>query len=95
MKDYTGFIILQDKCYVTNIHNCPGKWSSFFDAQAALIFVGWFFFQAVLYMIPVGKVVQGPPIIISNHQRLPYRCNGKVTKVNFQQILISLTFKYR
>ena len=32
-------------------------WKSYFDKEAALIYVGWFFFQAILYMLPVGRVV--------------------------------------
>lgn len=71
---YINMACSKKKCSITNIHNCPGKWSSFFDVQAALIFVGWFIFQAVLSLIPVGKVVQGLPI--KNNQRLSYRCNG-------------------
>lgn len=73
---YVNMACKKGNCSVLNIHNCPGKLSAFFDAQAVLIFVGWFLFQAVLYMIPVGHVVQGLPVIIGSHQKLSYRCNG-------------------
>jgi hypothetical protein len=43
--------------------------------EAALIYVGWFFFQAILYMLPVGRVVEGQPLRTGG--KLKYRCNGK------------------
>lgn len=73
---YVNMACEKGNCSIRNIHNCPKTWSAFFDAQAARIFIGWFLFQAVLYMMPVGRVVQGLPVIIGHHQRLSYRCNG-------------------
>ena len=49
-------------------------WKSYFDKEAALIYVGWFFFQAILYMLPVGRVVEGQPLRTGG--KLKYRCNG-------------------
>ncbi|KAL4237764.1 hypothetical protein ACF0H5_002476 [Mactra antiquata] len=73
---YINMACTKQSCSIRNIPACSGKWSSFFDVEATLIFVGWFFFQAVLYMLPIGRVVQGQPLVIGGHQRLPYRCNG-------------------
>ena len=50
-------------------------WKSYFDKEAALIYVGWFFFQAILYMLPVGRVVEGQPLRTGG--KLKYKCNGK------------------
>ena len=70
-------VVFQEGCDIRNIPKLPVNWRSFFDVEASLIFLGWFAFQAILYMIPVGRVVSGQPIIIGNHARLPYRCNGQ------------------
>ena len=69
--------LFQNECSIRKIPGCPGTWSAFFDLQATLIFIGWFAFQAVLYMLPIGSVVQGPKTVIGNHQSLKYRCNGR------------------
>lgn len=66
----------KDNCDTTHIPKFPVNWRSFFDIEATLIFLGWFSFQAILYMLPVGRVVSGQPTIIGNRARLPYRCNG-------------------
>jgi hypothetical protein len=41
----------------------------------SVIKLGWFFFQAILYMLPVGRVVEGQPLRTGG--KLKYRCNGK------------------
>ena len=71
-----SYVNFQDNCSTTNIPAFPVNWRTFFDWEATMIFVGWFMFQAFLYILPVGRVVAGQPTIIGNHARLPYRCNG-------------------
>ncbi|XP_048860571.1 delta(14)-sterol reductase LBR [Brienomyrus brachyistius] len=44
------------------------------DAQVFGIVVLWFLFQALLYMLPVGKIVEGLPL--ATGKRLKYRING-------------------
>lgn len=73
---YVNMACTKKSCTIMKIPACSGRWSDFFDLQASLIFVGWFAFQAVLYMLPVGRMVQGQPVILRSHQRLQYRCNG-------------------
>ncbi|KAL0967485.1 hypothetical protein UPYG_G00252850 [Umbra pygmaea] len=46
---------------------------SMWDTKAFGIVVLWFLFQAVLYMLPVGKVVEGMPL--KSGERLKYRMN--------------------
>ena len=48
--------------------------SNFFHPVAALIFIGWMGFQAILYLIPIGKIVKGTQL--RNKTRLSYRING-------------------
>ncbi|XP_072106467.1 delta(14)-sterol reductase LBR isoform X2 [Mobula birostris] len=44
------------------------------NSTAFGIFVLWFLFQALLYMLPVGKVVDGVPL--ANGKKLKYRINA-------------------
>uniref|UniRef100_A0A8C9TVX6 Delta(14)-sterol reductase LBR n=1 Tax=Scleropages formosus TaxID=113540 RepID=A0A8C9TVX6_SCLFO len=44
------------------------------DVQVFGLVVLWFFFQALLYLLPVGKVVEGLPL--RSGKRLKYRING-------------------
>ncbi|GAU88600.1 hypothetical protein RvY_01270 [Ramazzottius varieornatus] len=50
--------------------------NGFFDDcwTALWCLLGWFLFQAVLYLSPLGKDIVGLPL--STGQRLKYRCNG-------------------
>ncbi|KAL4649211.1 lamin-B receptor [Arapaima gigas] len=44
------------------------------DIQVFGLVILWFFFQALLYLLPVGKVVEGMPL--RSGKRLKYRING-------------------
>jgi len=68
----------QNKC-APHIPTFPGNWRSWFDVEATVIYIGWFLFQAVLYMLPIGPVVNGQPL--RNGKRLKYRCNGTQVSV--------------
>ncbi|XP_067831812.1 delta(14)-sterol reductase TM7SF2 isoform X1 [Heptranchias perlo] len=48
--------------------------SELWDLDAFLLVLGWFSLQAVLYMLPLGKVTQGMPL--QDGTRLSYRING-------------------
>ncbi|XP_063428276.1 delta(14)-sterol reductase TM7SF2-like [Mytilus trossulus] len=63
----------QNKCGV-QMPKISTNWKHYLDKEAALIYVGWFLFQAFLYMLPIGKVVNGQPL--KSGQKLQYRCNG-------------------
>ncbi|KAM5238847.1 delta(14)-sterol reductase LBR [Ctenodactylus gundi] len=44
------------------------------EAQAGGVYLIWFFVQALFYILPVGKVVEGMPLV--DGRRLKYRLNG-------------------
>ncbi|KFR12933.1 Lamin-B receptor [Opisthocomus hoazin] len=44
------------------------------EARVFGIFLLWFFLQALFYLLPIGKVVEGLPL--SNGRKLQYRING-------------------
>ncbi|XP_041035859.1 delta(14)-sterol reductase TM7SF2 isoform X2 [Carcharodon carcharias] len=48
--------------------------SELWDLDMFLLVLGWFSLQAVLYMLPLGKVTQGMPL--RDGSRLSYRING-------------------
>ncbi|KAK2531956.1 Lbr [Columba guinea] len=47
---------------------------SLWEARVFGVFLLWFFLQALFYLLPVGKVVEGLPL--SNGRKLHYRING-------------------
>ncbi|NXJ04534.1 LBR protein, partial [Odontophorus gujanensis] len=47
---------------------------SLWEAKVFGVFLLWFFFQALFYLLPIGKVVEGLPL--SNGRKLQYRING-------------------
>ncbi|XP_039980736.1 delta(14)-sterol reductase LBR isoform X2 [Xiphias gladius] len=47
---------------------------AFWDAQALCFVILWILFQALLYILPVGKLSEGMPL--SSGERLKYRTNG-------------------
>lgn len=65
---------LQDRCTLFQIPSFPKELSAYFDYEAACIYLGWIAFQAVLFALPIGQVVEGEPI--ANNKRLKYRLNG-------------------
>uniref|UniRef100_H3AEQ2 Delta(14)-sterol reductase TM7SF2 n=1 Tax=Latimeria chalumnae TaxID=7897 RepID=H3AEQ2_LATCH len=46
------------------------------NSNTLLLYLAWIGFQAVLYMLPVGKVVEG--MVLRDETRLKYRINGSV-----------------
>ncbi|XP_015712733.1 delta(14)-sterol reductase LBR isoform X1 [Coturnix japonica] len=47
---------------------------SLWEAKVFGVFLLWFFFQALFYLLPIGKVVEGLPL--STGRKLQYRING-------------------
>ncbi|NWW50567.1 LBR protein, partial [Pedionomus torquatus] len=47
---------------------------SLWETRVFGVFLLWFFLQALFYLLPIGKVVEGLPL--SNGRRLHYRING-------------------
>ncbi|XP_056157809.1 delta(14)-sterol reductase LBR [Lampris incognitus] len=47
---------------------------TFWDTQAAGVVIFWILFQALLYVLPVGKLSEGMPL--RSGERLKYRTNG-------------------
>ncbi|XP_074022900.1 delta(14)-sterol reductase LBR isoform X1 [Numenius arquata] len=47
---------------------------SLWETRVFGVFLLWFFLQALFYLLPIGKVVEGLPL--SNGRRLQYRING-------------------
>uniref|UniRef100_A0A8C4PY87 Delta(14)-sterol reductase TM7SF2 n=1 Tax=Eptatretus burgeri TaxID=7764 RepID=A0A8C4PY87_EPTBU len=52
----------------------PGSWSTLWEPKAFLIVLAWCFLQAGLYLLPLGKVGEGPPM--PNGVKLKYNLNG-------------------
>ncbi|XP_029790781.1 delta(14)-sterol reductase isoform X2 [Suricata suricatta] len=49
-------------------------WQDLWETRVFGVYVLWVFLQALLYMLPVGKVVEGMPL--ADGRRLKYRLNG-------------------
>ncbi|CAG5127396.1 unnamed protein product [Candidula unifasciata] len=72
---YVNLTCSKGKCSVLELPKLSKKViTSLFEVEAALIFLGWFFFQAFLAVLPVGRVIEGQPL--KSGGRLQYRCNG-------------------
>ncbi|XP_006898114.1 PREDICTED: lamin-B receptor-like [Elephantulus edwardii] len=50
------------------------SWSELWETRVFGAYLLWFFLQALFYLLPVGKVVEGTPLI--DGRRLKYRING-------------------
>nr|XP_046229707.1 delta(14)-sterol reductase LBR isoform X2 [Scatophagus argus]XP_046229708.1 delta(14)-sterol reductase LBR isoform X2 [Scatophagus argus] len=71
------FLVLQVNLADPSLTNFPPPLpplEAFFDAQALAFVILWFLFQALLYMLPVGKLSEGMPL--RSGERLKYRTNG-------------------
>ncbi|XP_008310927.1 delta(14)-sterol reductase LBR isoform X2 [Cynoglossus semilaevis] len=71
------FLILQVNLDDPSLANFPPPLppvESFFDAHALGFVVVWILFQAVLYVLPVGKLSEGMPL--RSGEKLKYRTNG-------------------
>ncbi|XP_025091880.1 lamin-B receptor-like isoform X2 [Pomacea canaliculata] len=71
---YVNLACRKGKCNILEVPKLTGSLLQFVDMEATFIYLGWFLFQAVLAVVPVGKVVEGQPL--KNGQRLKYRLNG-------------------
>eukprot|EP00056_Hartaetosiga_gracilis_P022551 m.31535 g.31535 ORF g.31535 m.31535 type:complete len:425 (+) comp9704_c0_seq1:100-1374(+) len=49
-------------------------WSDLFDLNALFVYIGWFAFQALLYVVVPGPICKGLPL--RNGDVLNYKCNG-------------------
>lgn len=71
------FLILQVNLEDPSLTNFPPPvplLESFWDAQALGFVILWILFQALLYVLPVGKLSEGMPL--RSGERLKYRTNG-------------------
>ncbi|CAG5116650.1 unnamed protein product, partial [Candidula unifasciata] len=74
---WVSFACLQGKAGISTFST--QQIALLFDVEAALIYLAWFFFQALLAVLPVGCVVEGQPL--KSGGRLKYRCNGMLAAV--------------
>ncbi|KAM9798150.1 delta(14)-sterol reductase LBR [Neosynchiropus ocellatus] len=71
------FVVLQGNLVDPSLVNFPPPLpplEAFWDAQALGFVVLWILFQALLYVLPVGKLSEGMPL--KSGERLKYRTNG-------------------
>ncbi|XP_071755319.2 delta(14)-sterol reductase LBR isoform X2 [Centroberyx gerrardi] len=71
------FLVLQVNLEDPSLANFPPPLpplDTFFDAQALGVVLLWILFQALLYILPVGKLSEGMPL--RSGERLNYRTNG-------------------
>lgn len=81
---YINMACRKSKCSILQVPSLPRNLvTAFFDTEAAIIFLGWMAFQALLALLPVGRVVEGMPLKYGG--KLKYRCNG------FLALVVSLT----
>ncbi|KAK3732989.1 hypothetical protein RRG08_002595 [Elysia crispata] len=72
---YVNMACRKTKCSILEVPSLPRNFvAAFFDTEACLIFFGWMAFQALLAVLPVGRVVDGQPL--KSGGKLKYRCNG-------------------
>ncbi|NXP44597.1 LBR protein, partial [Heliornis fulica] len=70
---YLLLMCKQDDPSLMNFPTLPTL-ESLWDARTFGIFLLWFFLQALFYLLPIGKVVEGLPL--SNGRKLQYQING-------------------
>ncbi|RUS80561.1 hypothetical protein EGW08_011701 [Elysia chlorotica] len=72
---YVNMACRKTKCSILIVPSLPRNFvAAFFDTEACLIFFGWMAFQALLAVLPVGRLVDGQPL--KSGGKLKYRCNG-------------------
>ncbi|XP_067938562.1 delta(14)-sterol reductase TM7SF2-like [Watersipora subatra] len=72
-----ALVIACDKsngCRHDRIPFIPKRWQQYFDVKIFGVVLGWYVFQAMLALIPLGPVVKGQ--VLRDGRRLNYRCNG-------------------
>ncbi|XP_053865769.1 delta(14)-sterol reductase LBR-like, partial [Malaclemys terrapin pileata] len=70
---YLLLMCKQEDPSVMNFPPLPG-FDSLWETRVFGVFLLWFFLQALFSLLPVGKVVEGMPLL--NGRRLQYRING-------------------
>lgn len=70
---YLLLMCKQDDPSLMNFPPLPAL-ESLWETKVFGVFLLWFFFQALFYLLPIGKVVEGLPL--SNGRKLQYRING-------------------
>ncbi|XP_062066467.1 delta(14)-sterol reductase LBR [Lepus europaeus] len=64
----------QDEPSLLNFPPPLPAWDDLWETRVFGVYLLWFFVQALFYLLPIGKVVEGMPLI--NGRRLKYRLNG-------------------
>nr|XP_051677384.1 delta(14)-sterol reductase LBR [Oryctolagus cuniculus]XP_051677385.1 delta(14)-sterol reductase LBR [Oryctolagus cuniculus] len=64
----------QDEPSLLNFPPPLPAWGDLWETRVFGVYLLWFFVQALFYLLPIGKVVEGMPLI--NGRRLKYRLNG-------------------
>ncbi|XP_005110968.1 delta(14)-sterol reductase TM7SF2 [Aplysia californica] len=77
---YVNMACRKGNCSVLVIPKLPRNIvAAFLDVEVTLIFLAWIAFQALLAVLPIGRVVEGQPL--KSGGRLKYRCNGFIAFV--------------
>ncbi|XP_066280095.1 delta(14)-sterol reductase TM7SF2-like isoform X2 [Branchiostoma lanceolatum] len=61
-------------CDLVFVPHLPKTLDAYFSTNAALVFLGWFAFQALIYMLPIGRLADGVPL--RDGRMLKYRINA-------------------
>eukprot|EP00058_Branchiostoma_floridae_P000342 XP_002585830.1 hypothetical protein BRAFLDRAFT_62912 [Branchiostoma floridae] len=61
-------------CDLVFVPHLPKTLDAYFNTNAALVFLGWFAFQALIYMLPIGRLADGVPL--RDGRMLKYRINA-------------------
>ncbi|ELU01125.1 hypothetical protein CAPTEDRAFT_167905 [Capitella teleta] len=69
----------------------PRDLASYYSRDAVFIVLGWFVFQALLAMVPIGPIVSGQPLAKGN--RLEYNCNGFPAFIVSMSTLVVFVYK--
>jgi len=71
---YLNEVCTAKSCDIKKIPAMPKKMSDYVNRDSAIAVVGFILFQALLAVIPVGRLVEGQPL--KGGKKLKYRCNG-------------------
>ncbi|CAL8395582.1 unnamed protein product [Arctogadus glacialis] len=77
LPSWVLFVVLQVNLEDPSLTNFPPPLpplEAFWDPQALVLVLLWVLFQALLYLLPVGKLSEGMPL--RSGERLKYRTNG-------------------
>ncbi|XP_054900527.1 delta(14)-sterol reductase LBR isoform X2 [Poeciliopsis prolifica] len=87
------FLVLQVNQKDPSLTNLPAlpPLETFWDPQALGFVIIWTFFQALLYMLPVGKLSEG--IVLRTGRRLTYRTNGFFACVVSAAVVVAAVYQ--